>query len=322
MPPRRYSSDGPNVRMEKISVITPVLNRRSFIAGAIESVREQIGDGFELEHIVVDGGSTDGTLEVLAGYPHLRTVSGKDRGVYDALNKGIGMAEGTIVGLLNSDDVFLPGTLEAVARAFATGDSVEMVCLSARLATADANGAWRETHRFSAAEFANPGRPVLLAGPILTNSRFYRPDVLRRIGLFDLDYRLISDRKLLLDLFASGKRFTPVEHMALEYRGHAGSLTFNQNPQVLLKGIWEKLDLAEHLLAEESLSPGARSDYRAWHRHEVLMGLILAAQCRSPSAAVRLLGRGFRGSLLWPITILPEAGRLVRRRFARSPTIG
>jgi glycosyltransferase involved in cell wall biosynthesis len=302
------------VGMEKISIITPVLNRREFVAEAIESVLNEQGDGFELEHIVVDGGSTDGTLDVLGRYRHLHVVSGRDRGVYDAINKGIRAASGAIVGLLNSDDVLLPGTLAAVARAFAQKPGPEMLCLSARLARRE-NGAWRTLEEFSAGDHANPVLADLLAGPILTNSRFYRRDVLLQTGLFDLDYPLIADRKLLVELMQRGKSFEPVEHMALEYRSHPGSLTFTEQPEALLKGIPEKLGLAEAFLARDDLARETRSDFRLWHGHEVLIGLVLAARTRSPSAWIRLFTRGFQGSLLWPLAVLPEAGRLLRRRL-------
>lgn len=302
------------VGMEKVSIVTPVLNRRAFIAEAIESVRRQQGDGFELEHIVVDGGSTDGTLDVLGGYQHLRVLTGRDRGVYDALNKGVRAATGGIVGLLNSDDIFLPGTLSAVVRAFSARSDADMLCLSARLARRE-SGEWRMLDVFSASAHANPALPDLLAGPILTNSRFYRRDAILRTGLFDIDYPLLADRKLLIDLMRQGHRFLPVDHMALEYRSHPGSLTFTERPEALLKGIPEKLDLAEAYLAKRDLPRQTRGDFRAWHRHEVLIGLVLAARARSPSAGMKLLARGFRGSLLWPLAVLPEAGRLLRRRL-------
>lgn len=300
--------------MEKISIITPVLNRRAFVAEAIESVLKDQGDGFELEHIVVDGGSTDGTLDVLGRYRHLHVLTGRDRGVYDALNKGIRAATGTIVGLLNSDDIFLPGTLSAVAHAFERDSGADMLCLSARLARRE-DGEWRVLGEFPASAHANPALCALLAGPILTNSRFYRRDVMLRTGLFDLDYPLIADRKLLLEVIELGYRFLPIEHMALEYRSHPGSLTFTEQPETLLKGIPEKLGLAEAYLARENLPRATRNDIRAWHGHEVLIGLVLAARARSPSALVGLLARGFRGSLLWPVAVLPEAGRLLRRRL-------
>ena len=107
--------------MLKISVITPSFNQAGFIGRTIESVQSQAGVGtaFELEHIVVDGGSTDGTVEILKGYgAALRWVSEKDEGQADALNKGLAMATGDVIGWVNSDDLYEPGALSAVAEAF------------------------------------------------------------------------------------------------------------------------------------------------------------------------------------------------------------
>jgi glycosyltransferase involved in cell wall biosynthesis len=100
------------------SIVTPSFNQKSFIARTIESVLAQRGD-FAVEHWIIDGGSTDGTLDVLAGYgDRIRWTSEPDRGQVDAVNKGFRRATGDIVGWLNSDDVYEPGALEKVAAAF------------------------------------------------------------------------------------------------------------------------------------------------------------------------------------------------------------
>ena len=101
-----------------LSVITPVFNGVRFIEGCIQSVIAQ--NCPEAEHIIMDGGSTDGTLEVVRRYaeqyPHIRYVSGKDSGQSDAMNKGIAMASGAIISFLNVDDYYEPGALsEAIA---------------------------------------------------------------------------------------------------------------------------------------------------------------------------------------------------------------
>ncbi len=84
---------------QPLVIVTPCLNRAGMIA-AIESVRDQDYGG-EIEHLVMDGGSTDGTLETLARYPHVAVLSGDpDEGLYDALNKGVARARGAVVGLL------------------------------------------------------------------------------------------------------------------------------------------------------------------------------------------------------------------------------
>jgi glycosyltransferase involved in cell wall biosynthesis len=98
-------------------VITPCLNARATIEEALESVRSQ--DYPHVEHVIVDGGSTDGTLEVLERADGIRWISEPDRGLSHAMNKGIGMATGDVIGWLNADDRYLPGALSRVADAFA-----------------------------------------------------------------------------------------------------------------------------------------------------------------------------------------------------------
>jgi glycosyltransferase involved in cell wall biosynthesis len=102
----------------RISVITPSFNQGSFIERTIKSVLNQTGD-FELEYFVVDGGSSDGTLDILRRYePRLQWRSEPDHGQSDAINKGLGRATGELLAWLNSDDTYLPGALNAVADAY------------------------------------------------------------------------------------------------------------------------------------------------------------------------------------------------------------
>lgn len=100
----------------RISVITPSLNQGRYIRQNILSVLAQ--DYPDIEHIVVDGGSTDGTLAVLKEYPHLRWISEPDGGQADALNKGLALATGSIIGWLNADDWYEPNIFASVARMF------------------------------------------------------------------------------------------------------------------------------------------------------------------------------------------------------------
>jgi len=104
--------------MSTISVITVCRNSRDVIDTALESVRRQSHDA--VEHIVVDGASTDDTLDIVRRFPHVAAIrSEPDTGLYDAMNKGIAMATGDIVGILNSDDFYpRPGVLGDIARAF------------------------------------------------------------------------------------------------------------------------------------------------------------------------------------------------------------
>src|SRR5207249_9633560 len=102
--------------MPKISVVTPSFNGVRTIRATLESVAGQ--DYAQVEHIVVDGGYTDGTLGVLKDYPRMISISERDEGHYHAMDKGTRMASGGVVAILNADDCYRPGVLRVVAKAF------------------------------------------------------------------------------------------------------------------------------------------------------------------------------------------------------------
>lgn len=112
-----------------VSIITPSFNQGQFIEETIESILTQ--DYSNIEHIVVDGGSTDGTLEILEKYskrdPRFRFISEPDRGQAHAINKGLKMAQGEIIGWLNSDDTYLPGAIDKAVNAFNINHNWAMV---------------------------------------------------------------------------------------------------------------------------------------------------------------------------------------------------
>ncbi len=120
-----------------ISLVTPSLNQGGFIRETIESVLSQ--DYPALDYFVQDGGSTDGTLDVLASFgERVRWVSEKDRGQADAINRGLRRARGEVLGYLNSDDVLRPGALRAVGEAFAA--HIGTLFVWGRAAYVDAEG--------------------------------------------------------------------------------------------------------------------------------------------------------------------------------------
>lgn len=102
----------------RLSIITPCFNSIAFLQPCIEHVASQIEEG--VEHIVIDGGSTDGSLEILselsARHSHLKYVSEKDEGQSDAMNKGLQIAKAPVVGFLNVDDRYCPGALSSILR--------------------------------------------------------------------------------------------------------------------------------------------------------------------------------------------------------------
>lgn len=104
-----------------ISIVTPCYNSAEFIEKCILSVKNQNAQNFE--HIIVDGGSTDATVDIIRRYEgtyNMRWISEKDNGMYDAIAKGFRMAKGEVFAYLNSDDMYVPWTTQVVERAFST----------------------------------------------------------------------------------------------------------------------------------------------------------------------------------------------------------
>jgi GT2 family glycosyltransferase len=114
-----------------ISVITPSYNQSKFIEQTIQSVLNQ--DYSNFEHIVMDGGSTDGTIEILKKYPHLKWVSEKDSGQAEALNKGLKLAQGDIIAWINSDDWYEPDIFKTVATFFINNPAKKIVMSNCNL---------------------------------------------------------------------------------------------------------------------------------------------------------------------------------------------
>lgn len=107
----------------KITIVTPTYNSEEYIEKCIQSIKGQSYKNYE--HIIVDGGSSDKTLEIIKKYENtypMKWISEPDNGMYDAINKGFAMADGEIYAWINSDDFYFPWTLEVVAKTFEKKD--------------------------------------------------------------------------------------------------------------------------------------------------------------------------------------------------------
>lgn len=184
----------------KISVVTAVFNCAGTVAEALASVRAQIGP--QVEHIVIDGASSDGTLPILQAHQAqlAALVSEPDQGIYDALNKGIRRASGDVVGFLHADDLFeSPDSLARVAAAFADPavDAVygDLVYVRQQDPTQVVRY-WR----------AGPFVPGCLArGWMPPHPTFYvRRAVYERLGLFDTRFRIAADYESILRFLGHG----------------------------------------------------------------------------------------------------------------------
>ncbi len=184
----------------KFSIITAVYNRQATIAQAISSVSNQTYSN--VEHLIIDGASTDGTLAAIdrLAHPRMRIISEPDQGIYDALNKGIREAHGEIIGLVHSDDFFShSNVLEKVALAFAA-TGVDAVYGDLDYVAADDTDRvirhWR-SGTFSPGRLARgwmPPHPTL----------FVRRDAMMHLGLYNTEYRIAADYEAILRWFGKG----------------------------------------------------------------------------------------------------------------------
>ena len=186
----------------RISIITPTLNAGRTLRRAIQSVRCQ---GYpNLEHVIVDGGSTDDTEAIATSYPHVVWLSEPDRGQSDAMNKGFAMATGEIIGYLNADDYYLPCAFDEIAPAFHAGaDFVVGNILILR-----PNGSVEvNAPRADRLSFLYHWEPD--AFPVNPVGYFYRRHVQEAVGGYNIDNAFTMDLEFLLAA-ASKFRFTRV----------------------------------------------------------------------------------------------------------------
>lgn len=178
--------------LPKITIITPSYNQGPYIEQTICSVLAQ--DYENMEHIVIDGGSTDQTIDVLKKYPHVTWVSEKDRGQADALNKGLKMATGDIVGWINSDDYYEEGIFESISTYFNEPETMWVI--------------GNLTYAFDlTAELLPDKSPVVTYDNLVKNPdivrqlpTFFRREFLVRVGGWNPDYFMVMDYDLWVRL--------------------------------------------------------------------------------------------------------------------------
>jgi len=175
-----------------ISIITATYNNESTITNTIESVNYQTIRPYE--HIIIDGKSKDETLKKLQPYPHLKIISEPDKGLYDALNKGINLAQGEIIGFLHGDDFYADEhVLELVQKTFEQSDC-EAVYGNLQYVLADNTSKiirkWDagQYHRKKIKRGCMPPHPTL----------FLKKSVYEKYGNFDLSYSIASDYELMM----------------------------------------------------------------------------------------------------------------------------
>ncbi|MHA4808325.1 glycosyltransferase family 2 protein [Flavitalea flava] len=177
----------------KISIITATYNSAATLNDTLVCIQGQ--DHPDIEHIIVDGRSTDDTLAIIRGFPHItKVVSEKDKGIYDAMNKGISLATGEVVGILNSDDIYMDsGIISLVAEVFEDPD-VKTVYADLQYVQQDDLNKVIRTWRTGVFDKKNfyygwmPPHPTF----------FVRKEIYDKVGLFNISLRSAADYEIML----------------------------------------------------------------------------------------------------------------------------
>jgi len=277
---------GLNTMALRLSIITPCLNRANSIENSIRSVLKQ---GYsDVEHIIIDGGSTDGTLSLLARYPHIKVVSEPDLGMYDALNKGLKIASGEIIGFLNADDLYADHVFQPVVEYF-HDENVDAVAGKAQIFEEEKDGTSKTILELSP---PHPDKLVKTAitGSTIFNAWFFRKSIIQKVGGFDAQYKISGDADLILRLALMGMNYLALDSVHYLYRQHEDSLTFQVNSDKLLKSF------KDHSLFIKKYISSAEIP----HDVKALFNVLYANTCSALSGQYQSEGKAVR-SFLWKV---------------------
>lgn len=269
-----------------VSIVTPTLNQARYLQRTLDSVRAQTYPA--AEHIVIDGGSTDGTLDILARAADggvIQWSSGPDGGMYEAVNKGLAMTTGDVIGYLASDDVYLPWALEAVVAAFAARPTVDIVFGDGITIEEDSGTQILRLYppfdRLSLANHASLLQPAV----------FWRRRLLRRIGGFDAGLQYVADLDYWLRAAAAGATISHVSEVLAVERVHEDRLSSARRDAMQRE---EQVMRARH--AGPGFGPVARQRaagrYQRWRRWLWLRFLVASTIRRLPGPWHRFLRDG------------------------------
>ncbi len=204
----------------RISILTPSFNQGEYIEQTIQSVLNQ--DVEEIEHIVIDGGSTDNTISILKKYPHIKWVSEQDKGQSDALNKGLKMATGDIIGWINSDDYYRINILKEVVSLFRSPETNWIIGNSYEYYT--------EYDKFRAVNSKEISYELLLKDSERQNQppTFFRKHILEKVGGFNNSFDYVMDYDLWIRLSRLSKP-KMVDTFYAVFRRHPAQKTNKNN---------------------------------------------------------------------------------------------
>ncbi len=213
----------------RISVVTVVYNGEKYLRDAISSVLNQ--NYPELEYVIIDGGSTDATVDIIKSYGDQISywVSEPDKGIYDAMNKGVKKCTGEVIAILNADDMHLPHTLKSVAEKFQSTDADIVYGKMIKVKELEGKNYEQEV----APDLGNVEQTM----PIFHPSTFVKKQVYDDLGVFDTRFKVAADYEFIYRCYKAGKRFEYLELPVSKFRlvgiSNASCTSYEEAYQIL-----------------------------------------------------------------------------------------
>lgn len=294
-----------------LTVITPLLNRRGTLEAALGSVGENLGG--QVEHLVVDGGSQDGSRELVLAHPIAYLIDAPGSTLYQAINIGLGRARGAWIALLNSDDVFELGALESILPT---------------LERAEADAVRGQAYYRWSDELRDPPpappptagqltlETVLFGGPAI-NATIIRRATLELIGRFDETFLIAADREWLLRAQHWGWNVQQVNVPLYRYTLHPGSLTLNQRANSAERWTSEHVAIARRYLKSWPGLSYARLQLAHWHAQETGRLALRHFRRYQIRAAAHEIRRGLRQDPALPVSLIGALMAAAIRRLRK-----
>lgn len=299
-----------------LSVVVFVRNAASTIRKTLESVTA--ADQPPVELLVMDGGSTDGTLDVIRDFESKIAYwrSHRDGGAVHALNEGVRRATGDVVCLLPADDWFEPGALQIVREQFCADPQLEVLSCGTRVVRVDPSGALLVDSDFTDPEVLEFSMANIVRYP-LTTARFVLRRLYNELGEYDSSLRIANDLDFLVRVLLRRPQAKVVPQLVYNYRSHAGSRVLGGDPGTRVELMREFVRIAERYMPDARLSPLEQRALRGLHGRSsahLVWALLRDGQARQAGA---VLARAVRLNWLFPLLVPIWYVRKPRRRGGR-----
>lgn len=286
----------------QISVIIFVLNAVDTIERTLISVIEQLVPRLEL--IILDAGSTDGTVEIIRRYQEHITWwrSAPDEGPTAAINEGITLSSGEVICLLPADDWLEPGALHAVIHEFDADPELDLLSCGARFVRFDVNGEMKVDALFNTKKILDFTMANIVHYPLSAN-RFIRRRIYKQFGGHDVSYRIGGDSDFLIRICAFGVHSKVIERLTYSYLRHEKSTTLSGNPEIIFLMMMANIRVAESALALNNISEKNRSALVGMHgRCSTRLAWMLLKK-RLHVKVVDVLLRAWKINFFWPLFV-------------------